>query len=355
MKFKIGITGKGEVPSEFYSQEGQELILKLCYGSVPTQEIPSKLLEIFKSVAALREDKNECYLNFTCFLQKDIDYLNLKCDELSKSLAGRIQKEASDQIPLNVKFDEVSYKKYLYFIVGCVGLDWHGLKILEDLNLIVSYKNLIKNKYGNYSLFGNENKEKNIKELYWGSHNYKFGDFCFTTFGDHTSRRLGFPDLLNINHNDDLSKTIYLNMTQYYMTNVGRALTKKSKPDKLMEHILEELKYLKNEKLNIPVIIDEDMNHIRQFINNIDNIVKGWLIDNSDDFDVLFKNLTPVNFGVDFKEVLIQIWHYIFGHTNKHLSRNGYFFNPYSTDSDFDGYLPVVHESSCSLSNNDFI
>ena len=28
MKFKIGITGNGEVPSVFYSKEGQELINK---------------------------------------------------------------------------------------------------------------------------------------------------------------------------------------------------------------------------------------------------------------------------------------------------------------------------------------
>lgn len=44
MKFKIGITGNGEVPSVFYSKEGQELINKLCQGPVPKKEISSELL-----------------------------------------------------------------------------------------------------------------------------------------------------------------------------------------------------------------------------------------------------------------------------------------------------------------------
>ena len=45
-------------------------------------------------------------------------------------------------------------------------------------------------------LYANENVEHNIKELYWGSHNYSFGEFSFTTFGDHSSQRLAFPDIL---------------------------------------------------------------------------------------------------------------------------------------------------------------
>ena len=355
MKFQIGITGNGEVPSVFYSKEGQELINKLCQGPVPKKEISSELLDKFQRINALRENQNHYYLNFTCFLKEDIDYLNLKCDKLSESLAEKIQKDTKKYIPLEVKFDEVGNEKYLYFIVGCVCLDWNGLKTLENLKLTVSYDKQNKNEYGNYSLFVNEDTENSVKELYWGSHNSKYGKFWFTTFGDHTTQRLGFPDLININPSHQLQKKIFFNMIHYYMPKVGKVLTKREKPDDSMKDILIDLKYIKNGELNIPIIVSEDMKTARNFIILVDVIIKDWLIENSNNLKKVFKNLTPVRFGVDFKEVLIQVWHYIFGHANKHLSRNGYFFNPYSSDSDFDGFLPVVYEDKCNLSINDFI
>ena len=107
--------------------------------------------------------------------------------------------------------------------------------------------------------------------------------------------------------------------------------------------------------MNIPVIVSEDAKNIRRLTNIIDEIIKDWLAENSCNLKSTFADLTPLKFGVDFKEVLIQIWHYVFGHANKHLSRNGYFFNPYSDDSDFSGYLPVVYESQCGLCDHDFI
>ena len=349
MRFKIGITGEGEVPSEFYSQEGQELIFKLCQGPVLKKEISAELLKIFKGANALREDGEQCYLNFTCFLKEDIHFLNQKCGELGEILAEKIKKETNNCLPLKFKFDEANEKKYLFFIAGCICLDWHGLIILEELDLIAGRNNLKKTGYGHYFLFANENGGNNIKELYWGSHNYKFGDFCFTTFGDHAGQRKAFPDLLNINNSNKIFMKIYSNMLQHYMPEVGRVLAKQSEPDELMLKILTELKYIKDGQLNIPVVVYEDIKYIRQFMNILDKTIKSWLINNSGEFIKYFKELTPIKSGVDFKEVLIQIWHYIFGHTNKHLSRNGYFFNPYSDESDFDGYLPVVHENKCDL------
>ncbi len=312
---------------------------------MPVGEVSSDVLEVFKSINALREQGNSCYLNFTCFLQEDVDYLNLKCDELGGSLAEKIRKETGGQIPLAVRFDEVSYEKYLYFIIGCVCLDWHGLKILQDLDLILNPSAQRKSGYGSYCLYANENVESNIKELYWGSHNYNFGEFSFTTFGDHSSQRLAFPDILIINPSHDLFRKVYFNMIGYYMARIGNALIKKAPADGSMIEILTELKYLKDGKLNIPVLVSEDAKNIRRLTNIIDEIIKDWLAENSGNLKSIFSDLTPLKFGVDFKEVLIQTWHYVFGHANKHLSRIGYFFNPYSDDSDFSGYLPVVYES----------
>ena len=38
--------------------------------------------------------------------------------------------------------------------------------------------------------------ERSLRELYWGSHNEPWGDYTFTSFGDHDSERRCLPDLL---------------------------------------------------------------------------------------------------------------------------------------------------------------
>lgn len=349
MGISIGICGEGTIEPNMHKEEGQELIYKLCHNPVPANKISNHLLESFKSVNAIRIENNLCYLNFTCFLQKDIDYLNFQCDELGKILAERIQKYTTKYTALEVTYDEVNIEKLLFFIVGCVCLDWNGLKILEELNLTLSHEEQEKPGYGNYTLFGNEDTDKNVKELYWGSHNSKYGNYYFTTFGDHTGRRIGFPDLIHINPSQDIMIKLFTDMLNLYMNKIGDALTKRVNLNESTKSVLEDLKYIKNGQLNIPVIVFEDMPSIDKLIISVDEIIKDWLIEYSSNLKFIFKNLTPIKFGVEFREVLIQIWHYIFGHTNKHLSRNGYFFNPYSNTSDFAGYLPVVHEVKCDL------
>ncbi len=54
MRFHLGITGKGRLPTELYTQEGQNLLAELCKGPVSRHKIADNLLNPFAAVGALR-------------------------------------------------------------------------------------------------------------------------------------------------------------------------------------------------------------------------------------------------------------------------------------------------------------
>ncbi len=332
MRFNLGITGKGKLPAELYTKEGQHLLAELCKGPVARHKVADHLLIPFETVGALRPEGDNCYLNFPCFLQKDQEHLHVVCEQLGKSLATKIQNETMG-LTLDFKYGDVAIDKYLFFLVGCVSLDWYGLLILKDLGLIYDHREQKRGRYGDFTLYGNEAAVDNLKELYWGSHNFKLGKYYFTSFGDHEHRRTAFPDLLfkgcspqelqNLFAKDKVKQKMMHSLFwrrllfSCCMLRVGRMITKGALPAGKIAHLLDVLLYTKDNKFNVPVIIKDDMVGLNEFIDKTKSIIRAWISANSPGWPEDFKDLTPLRQGVDFKEVLIQIWHYVFGHANK--------------------------------------
>lgn len=351
MTIDIGICGDGHVDPRMTSNAGEELILRLCEDPVDIESVEPELLEAFTKMRAIRTDGGKCLLNFTCFLKKDIDHLNSVCDGLGKELAGVVA-DCLRGRTTDLVSSEAEQKKCLFFLVGCVALDWHGLKTLARLGLTLSDSEMEKPGYGRYTLFANEIVDTSVKELYWGSHNSTHGDYVFTTFGDHDSARAGFPDLvwqMQIKCGSGIFGSVLSDMIDCYLQKVGDLLTSRRFADDPTVKVLRDLHYIEDDRLNIPIITVNDMAAVQPLVDAVDNAVVTWLRARSGDFPRVFADVTPVRMGVDFREVLIQLWHYIFGHTNKHLSRMGVLFNPYSEGSHWSGYLPVVWESKCDL------
>ena len=351
MGIDIGICGEGRIDPKMESDAGQELIRRLCEGPVDIGSIEPEILDAFRKMKAIRIDGCKCFLNFTCFLKKDIELLNDICDGLGRELAGVVA-DCLDDRTLDVTFSEVEQEKYLFFLVGCVSLDWHGLTTLARLGLTLSRAEMERPGYGCFTVFANEQVDGNVKELYWGSHNSTHGSYVFTTFGDHDSMRVSFPDLiwhLNAISKLEVAESILSDMTDSYLQGVGDLLKSRAFDDSATTRILRELHYIKDDCLNIPVITHQDMEAVQLLVDSVDNAVLTWTKERSGDFQRIFADVTPVRMGVDFREVLIQLWHYIFGHANKHMCRMGVLFSPYSDSSDWPGYLPVVWEKDCNL------
>ncbi len=352
MRFKIGICGSGILDPKITTDIGQDIIYKLCQKPLLIEEIPPDILESFQKVGILRIVNNVCYLNFTCFLKKDIELLNLKSEQFGIDLGSKIIKKIGKDVKLDLLYKEVDIQKYLFFIIGCVCLDWHGLKILEDLKLSLKYEEKDKECYGNFTIFANENFPQDLKGLFWGSHYSTYDKYSFTSFGDHANFRNTIPDLIWSICNDNSKKIINdiaEDMIENYMTLMAEILITKNIGKPKMNTILEELKFIKDGTINIPIITYNDMKNINMLIESVDEVIYDWLNKYSTEIRNIFQDLTPIKFEVEFREVFIQIWHYIFAHANKYMCNEGFIFNPYSNDSDFNGFLPVIHEASCAL------
>jgi hypothetical protein len=146
-----------------------------------------------------------------------------------------------------------------------------------------------------------------------------------------------------------MARSVLSDMADSYLQKVGDLLKSRMFTDGATVSVLRELHYIKNDRLNIPIITLDDMASVRPLIDSVDQTVLTWLKARSGGFQRVFADVTPMRMGVDFREVLIHLWHYIFGHTNKHLCRMGILYSPYSSSSDWPGYLPVVWERSCNL------
>jgi hypothetical protein len=337
------------------TEPGQELLRRLCLAPVPKDEFPAELLEGFGRIGAVRLEGDRYYLNFTCFTAQDMDQLNTLCDPLGHELATRITEALAGTPPLSLTYSEVEAGKYLFYLVGCVCLDWHGLDILAKRGLTLSHREQEKPGYGRFTLFANEAVPGGVEEIYWGSHNSSYGQYRFTTFGDHSEKRRAFPDLhwqVNRLHAGKETDALVQDAMRVYMQRMAEVLTKRRFDDCQTAALLRELHYIKGKQLNIPVIAEGDMPAVHSLIDAVDAAVLAWLQERHSTFPQLFEALTPLRSGVSFREVMIQLWHYIFGHANKHLSRSGFCFNPYGTGSDWPGYLPVVATNSMPWSTS---
>ena len=55
--------------------------------------------------------------------------------------------------------------------------------------------------------------------------------------------------------------------------------------------------------------------------------------------------LTARKYGVPYRQLFTQIWHYIFGLTNKALVASGHFADPYAEERVSKGMLPFVFDA----------
>jgi hypothetical protein len=363
---QIGITGSNSSDRKYqpqtylHEQCAQDLIAELCQHPIRVAAIDNTLLNNLLLVAAVRVRDGLCYLNFTCFLRRDIEILNERAAELGRSLARAIAGGLDPSVLRSLRhlrYPE-DLPRYLFFLVGCVVLDWHGLGILAHRGYTLQPAEMVRPADGNFTIFGNEVYERSLRGLYWGSHNDSYGDYLFTSFGDHDSPRTCLPDLLWAIHAaplQDLAPAC-LAVTRdvalsTYATAVARHLMGEETGEEPLQAHLEALHYTAGGIPTGPVFVPQDREALRSFIAVLDERLVRWIDDHNDGMRAAFGLLSPMLQGVAWREVLLQIWHYVFAHANRSLCASGVLFDPYSAGSQFPGYLPVVSHKRCELNS----
>ena len=266
-----------------------------------------------------------------------------------------------------------------YAVLGAMSLDWDGLDITAEKNLRITADNLPGDR--DFVLWAKEQStEINVKELYWGSHNTTVNGIRFTTFGDHYSLpRHALPDLLwymssRVAKIDNaplaLRSSVNKALAPYYqddfLLDVGNILgvmrdgavsidAISASMDARVERtaailtFLTEMQYVRNDG-DAYVIVAPYFSHAdRPMLDAARELgwqlMDDWLDLNYSPVEAELDALTARKYGIPYRQLYTQIWHYLFGLANKALVESGHFADPYSEERVSKGMFPFVFDA----------
>jgi hypothetical protein len=303
-------------------------------------------------IDAVRVDNGLCHINFPCLLLADLEAIENASLGPARDLADTVLKQAHDfrLIASRTQHAHVGTEKTLYFLLGCFGLDWFGLRLLGEQGLL-SY--LPQKPGGRYVLYGQETGAGSCLVKLNSSNNSAMGDFAFTSFGNGGVRRC-FPELFWAlresgvsSFDDDLRHklTQAFNLaddTESWARQVTDSLLARCRIDGVAA-LLEHLSYTQNGRLNVPVFVEQDQECLVAVRELLRDILASWARKHYNGIRTELVSISPSRNGVDFAETFSLVWHSVFGMSNAILATEGLIYNPQRPESPFMGYLPAVH------------
>ncbi|MBN8663630.1 MAG: hypothetical protein J0L83_03600 [Chitinophagales bacterium] len=352
------------------------LTLNKALSNTKSQGIEIKNL-VDAGLITVRNDT--CFLNFTLLNERDLSLLHQVSNRYAKSLTALILRDSVfyDSLLKNEKYPPHLQKDALFILIGCFALDWDGLTITDKMGYRTAAS---ENLYGDrYLLWGKVNSSKNsIRGLYWGSHNDYLNDVVFTSFGDHyTNPRYALPDMkwkykidYNNNHFPTEMKSSFQDMANVYFDsafyNAGKIMFCLYSNPLSQQEITEQfsftglsqalkfftsVRYVRIDSstnkyhLAIPVFTESNGQMISALRLHIKHKLQAWLNSNYASIKSDLKTLSCMQHGIDYKIAFTEVWHFLFGYTNKFLCEAGFFVNPESPERFHKGYMPVIWHS----------
>lgn len=327
------------------------------------------------TLGLVRRDHERYILNFPLFTAADVNLVRERSERYASSLADAILQRRSEFERALGGYDApgVDRKAVAYFLLGCVSLDWDGLDITAEKHY---RKTAEEHPDGRYVPDAEEKTNRSLQGIYWGSHNSRFGETGFTSFGDHFSRRFTLPDLIwgisariaprpgdPPGSQEALQAMVSASLEQS-AANVGRvmlalregektaeelATATKLAPDdaKSLLHALAALDYVREKNGRyyaiVPVLTERDR-AISDRVRKIGReVIESWLAANYGHMKSEMQDLSFMRSGVPFESGYTMIWHYVFGIANRKLVEAGLFADPYAADRKFKGSIPAVY------------
>jgi hypothetical protein len=311
---------------------------------------------------------------FNLFTRDDISLVRRVSETYAQSLASAYvaRRETIDSLLRGYDLASVDRKAIAYFVVGCMSLDWDGLGLTLEKN----YRSESAGKPP-FGAWAEERGGLPLKQIYWGSHNRYYADVGLTSFGDHfTLPRNGFPDLawrLNgaVRHADadsavvPLAAQVVSDEVDALSRRVGlvmlglrdgpqtaaalsRAAGLDSAETEDLFPLLVQIGYVRPEgdgySATIPVLATRDNAMVKQLIELSRDVMTKWLAGNYARMQAGLQQLTTIRSGLPYAQAYTQIWHYLFGTTNRKLVEAGLFIDPYARERRYQGFVPAVFD-----------
>lgn len=317
----------------------------------------SNIIHSLNLINAIDTENDTYKLNFPIFLEKDIEALDLKLNEVGMEICSKIVSLKDSIVSKLNEYESFDYKRSLYHIICDNIFDGIAMNFFADRNVFSISKEQPGDR--NYIIVGYENTHKlesYSNNLLCSSNNYRTKDFIFNSFGDcNGDRKDVYRFFRQVDKtNNGISKFENLNssynrlnehMNRSIMNDCGNLIIRVSKGfndyrnyeeyDRELFEFLKNINYINIDdkyKISIKVpIFDKNhktvVNEIAEIIlPNIEDIVKYFF----SNIELNSKDITSIKHKVDIKEISNELWHQVFGVTNEHLVKCGFVEEPYS-------------------------
>lgn len=338
-------------------------------------------IQDLETIGLIRPQGAEYVIAFALFTKSDLVQIRRVVESRAALLAAAYVERRPEierllaQYPVN----GVDRKAAAYILLGCFSLDWDGL----DLTAEKGYRkeDIVRPGIGTFGVWAEERGDHSLKGIYWGSHNEYGETYVLTSFGDHFSLpRYAFPDLIwRMSHGlssvgvpGDLENSldpVVGDALGVLAARIARTLMAlrdgpRSPADlaqvagtdeKTMKHLLAllaGLQYVRPEgdryAASIPLLTKTDEPMVRGLLALSREVMAAWLAANYQPLRKALEGITPLRYGVPYEQVFTQLWHYIFGITNRQLAEAGLFADPYAAARRFKGFIPAIWSPTLS-------
>jgi hypothetical protein len=296
------------------------------------------------SNGSLRLENGKYWLNFGLLTRGDQEIIVRAANTYSQRLADAVLKRRAE-IEALLKSYELDRKLAAFIVLGCFSLDWNGLNYATANGYRAKSP---RRKSGSFFVMAEERGGVSLKQIYWGSNNSGYGEYEFTTFGDHfsprkstlwTLRRQGRIEWRNIPIAEFAQK---VGLLMFALREGPQA----ADADGILE-AMAGIGWVRKEgeryRAAIPVLTERDRAMVAALLRIGRQALEEWFTSNYAELKAAVADISPMRNGVRFPVAFDQIWHYLFGIANEKLVEAGLFADPYGVGSMFPGYVPAVY------------
>lgn len=323
-----------------------------------------RVLDDLLRIKMISEINGYYKLEFTCFLDSDIALIQRDLLGPAKSLASRIKTEVEVLKPLLSKlknFESHSIERWLYHIICDSIFDGSAFDYLERKNLFRTHKPQMDQR--NYIAYGFQDSlemDQLSRKLLCSSNNFSVDGFTFNSFGDSDGSRIDFFRI-----NKQTVSTSFNEFANPRVREIYRAFTEKHNREiglkcaHLLKRMIKEqplttadfdtteglyLNYLcalgyaeitdSQVKCVVPVFDSEDAELILRISDWIMDLIYPEVLSCLNTFIVQRPTLTPLVHSIEVSEILIELWHQLFGQINEALIHLQVVSNPVYADGE---------------------
>jgi hypothetical protein len=327
----------------------------------------------------LRKERDTYLLNYLLLTKEDQRMMYRLCAGYGQSLADafRLHKGEFDQI--FSRYSNASQRPQLMFdLIAGVALNWGGLDVTTDLGYRIQPPH-----HANGDVYFVHSAEMgaqlDFKGLYLDSETAPGSKMSFSTFGDGVSspRLQGLPDVFDGIESavEDWrnSPDVYASLRSEYISllltaiddagqvmnavangaDTDAAVAELTIPEgrrKAIMRLLIAVGYVRASdhrySVGVPVVTQRDKALVDATLKLSREVMTDWLRRNYPAMKDELSGLSPMRNGVPFALAFSEVWHYEFGFATKSLAESGFYANPRAPGNRYEGYVPLVWESS---------